>query len=234
MPVPAPPAPEEPIAVIGDVHGCAALLDRLLERLAEEAPAARKIFVGDLIDRGDDSAGTLARLRELPDAVCLQGNHEEICFDFLHAPEDQGPRWLKVGGLQTLASFGIGGLSISSRGAALSKARDDLVAAMGEATLDWLRGLPSSWQSGNVLVTHAGADPAVPPGAQADAVLHWGHRDFGRVPRQDGVWVVHGHVIVDEVRIRDGRISVDTGAYAHGRLSAVVLAPGEDARVVTT
>jgi bis(5'-nucleosyl)-tetraphosphatase (symmetrical) len=59
---------------IGDLQGCAARLDELLARLPADA---RLIFVGDLVNRGPDSLGTLRRVRALGErAVALLGNHD--------------------------------------------------------------------------------------------------------------------------------------------------------------
>jgi serine/threonine protein phosphatase 1 len=130
--------------------------------------------------------------------------------------------------LQTLASFEIAGISETSSGDTLTKARDQLVHAMGASMLTWLRQRPTYWQSGNVAVTHAGADPNLPLADQPTQALHWGHRDFETTQRRDGVWVVHGHTIVDAPYEKNGRIAIDTGAYATGRLTAVLV---EDAEV---
>ena len=72
-------------------------------------------------------------------------------------------------------------------------------------------------------VSHAGADPARPFEDQENRVLLWGHRDFRRRMRTDGLWIVHGHVILPQVLAEAGRIGTDTGAFATGRLSAVWL-----------
>jgi serine/threonine protein phosphatase 1 len=222
-------APDERLAVVGDIHGCAALLDALLSRIDDAAPA-RLVFVGDYIDRGEDSAGVLARLHALArsdDAVFLKGNHEDMMLRFLDDPGAKAAGWLRDGGLQTLASFGIGGLGANPGEASALRARDALARALGPEMLAWLRGLPLSYVSGNVAVVHAAANPAKPIQAQSEQALLWGHPDFARTPRGDGVWVVHGHTIVDAVQTEAGRIGVDTGAYATGRLSAVVLERGD-------
>ncbi len=74
-------------------------------------------------------------------------------------------------------------------------------------------------------VVHAALDPLLPVDHQPSGTLIWGHADFGKLPRQDGQWVVHGHTIVDAPRILDGVISVDTGAYATGRLTMARITP---------
>ena len=117
----APLAPDRPLAVIGDVHGRDALLGRLLGTIAERAPEAQVVLVGDLIDRGEQSAEVLRRVAGRGDLVCVRGNHEAMCLEFLDDPEAYGPRWLFNGGLQTLASFGVGGVTERSRGDALRR-----------------------------------------------------------------------------------------------------------------
>jgi len=225
----APLAPDERLAVVGDIHGTDGLLAALLERIAAQGPA-RLVFVGDYVDRGEDSAGVLARLHALsssnPRAVFLAGNHEAMMLGFLDDPEHEARRWLRNGGLQTLASFGIGGLSEVPDAARAVAARDALAAALGPERLAWLRGLPTRFTSGNVAVVHAGADPGVAINIQPDATLLWGHPAFATRARGDGVWVVHGHTITAEIAPREGRIGVDTGAYANGRLSAALIGPG--------
>lgn len=222
----APLAPDGPVAVIGDVHGRDDLLGRLLERLAAEAPDHTVVLVGDLVDRGEQSAAVLRRLMGREDLVVLRGNHEAMCLDFLDQPERKGAQWLRNGGLQTLASFGVGGLGISPGPEALRAASGRLAQAMGREMIGWMQALPTLWQSGNVAVVHAGADPALPLEEQEEATLLWGHPRFGEVARRDGLWVVHGHTILPEPVAAGGRIGVDTGAYATGRLTVALIRPG--------
>lgn len=214
------PFVESPCFVIGDVHGCLAPLQRLLDAAPDEAEV---ICLGDYVDRGDDSAGVLRLLKERPDITCLMGNHEAMMLKFLDDPTGSAARWLRYGGLQTLASFGVSGGVETKDPEVLSQLRDDLLAAMGRDLLDWMAELPVLEQRGNVAILHAGADPAQPLTDQPDKTLIWGHPDFGKVPRQDGQWVLHGHTIVDAPAMKDGIISIDTGAYATGRLTAAHL-----------
>ncbi len=218
------PRPDPPVCVVGDVHGCAGLLDRLLARIAAQpgAPRARLILAGDLVDRGPDSAAVLARVQALcagGQAVALMGNHERMMLDFLDTPAQAGPLWLANGGDATLFSLGVG-LPRAPDMAALARA---FRAALPQGTEAWLRALPLSWREGALAVSHAGADPSRAFEDQDDRALLWGHRDFRRTRRDDGLWIVHGHVIVPEVRAEDGRIGTDTGAFATGRLSAAWL-----------
>lgn len=225
-----PMAPRRPIAVIGDIHGRLDCLNALLDKLANHAVDATWIFVGDFIDRGDHSAEVLDRLFNLmqqrPEVVCLLGNHEEMLLWFLEDPAKHGPAWLRYGGLQTLASFGVPIPATGPQSHNLREVRDLLLAALPMAQLNWLQSLPRYWQSGNVAAVHAGADPTRPLDRQSGSTLTWGHQSFGHLPRQDGIWVIHGHTTVTYPVERNGVISIDTGAYATGKLTAALVENG--------
>lgn len=233
-PFTAPLAPVTAFHVIGDIHGRIDLLDRLLETVETDRQGADipLVFVGDYVDRGEHSAQVLRRVHELAQrddrqVICLIGNHEDMMLKFLADPGERGKRWLKYGGLQTLTSFGVKAkVSENASEAAMERARDALVDAMGPDLIDWLSNLPTYWQTGNVAVVHAGADPALPVGEQETRTHMWGHPDFRHKTRSDDTWVVHGHTIVDAACAVNGRISTDTGAFATGRLSAAFIEPG--------
>jgi len=121
------PAPEQPLTIIGDVHGRADLLDQALAA----ASGSQTILVGDYIDRGEKSAQVLRQLTENPNLVCLMGNHEDMLLQFLDDPNRHGQRWLRFGGLQTLASFGIAGAIQTSNSKQLEVACDRLHLTLG-------------------------------------------------------------------------------------------------------
>ncbi|MFV1494703.1 metallophosphoesterase [Phaeobacter sp. JH20_36] len=209
--------PELRFYVIGDVHGCDDLLARLLERLD---PALPLVCLGDYIDRGEQSAAVLRRLMNRPDTTALMGNHEAMLLDFLIDPVAHAAIWLRNGGLQTLASFGVTGISEHSSAASLEQGAAALRAAMGPEMIAWVEGLPTCCQSGNIFMAHAGADPGAPVSEQFRQQLLWGCPDARKGRRKDDIWVVHGHWIVTEPTVADGRIALDTGAFATGRLTA--------------
>ncbi|RKF12407.1 serine/threonine protein phosphatase [Roseovarius spongiae] len=229
-------APTQPLYAIGDIHGSSALVEPLLARIDADIVEAghadpHLVFLGDYVDRGDGSASVLEHLRalqaDLPGSVtCLMGNHERMMLDFLDDPAGRGARWLANGGLQTLASFGVGGIGARPSLEDMSDAAEALHAALPAGLEAWLRALPLWWQSGNVVCVHAAMNPEKPPEAQDNRALLWGHRRFFEIPREDGLWVVHGHTITREPTVAGGRIAVDTGAYHSGRLTAAAITEG--------
>ena len=99
--------------VIGDIHGRLDLLDRLIDEIdrdaKEQGANCLTVTLGDYIDRGPDSRGVLERLLSNPfpgDYVALKGNHEALLQSFLEDPA-VGAQWLRLGGLETLNSFGV-------------------------------------------------------------------------------------------------------------------------------
>lgn len=231
-----PPFPDRPVCVIGDVHGRADLLDRMRDRIASLDPSgqARRILVGDLIDRGPASAEVLKTVRALSESgpghwTCLAGNHERMMLDFLGDPVRHGLGWLMSGGEATLRSCGLSPPSSRNRDAALIALADDLAAALGAGMITWLRDRPLIWQEGALVVSHAGIDPCRPLADQDEAALLWGQRIAGRRRHHEtaGLWSVQGHVVHDHPVMRGRTIHVDTGAWSTGRLSAAWLEAGQ-------
>lgn len=70
------------IYIVGDLHGCRALLDQQLLAVCFDAQQDLLISVGDLIDRGPDSLGCL-RLLAQPWFRSVRGNHEEMALNAL-------------------------------------------------------------------------------------------------------------------------------------------------------
>ena len=221
------------VYAIGDVHGRADLLLQLIEMILADAvdmdTPPEVVFIGDYIDRGDQSYEVLELLSTVADwaelvPIFLIGNHEEMMLDFLDQP-DLGSRWLRNGGLQTLMSYGVTEFASLQDPHELSRLRVQLMEHL-QPHLALLRSLALCHRNGNVFFAHAGADPRLGVDEQPRDTLLWGSPAFMKMPRNDGVWVCHGHTIVDHASAAEGRIAIDTGAFYSGRLTAVRLGTG--------
>ena len=228
------------IYAIGDIHGRFDLLQRILEQIGEHSaslPPSRAlhiVFLGDLIDRGPQSAEVIELLynleRRSDRVIVLLGNHEEAMLQALRGDLGAFRSWLAFGGEETLRSF-----KVAPRGE-----REDLRDYLARARsaipahwTNWLARLPLSVRSGDYLFVHAGIRPGTPLHRQAREDLLWIRADFLEDPRDHGAVIVHGHSIEPEVAIRDNRIGIDTGAYRTGQLTAIYL-EGDRREIIST
>lgn len=230
------PVPEGLVVyAIGDIHGRSDLLDRLHEGILADTtvrPAEERliVYLGDYIDRGEDSAGVVDRLVEQPlpgfDAVHLCGNHEDFLLRFL-LDERVAPHWLYNGGDATLASYGVPVENDWSR------MQRSLVRALPRRHLAFLENLALSYEVGDYLFVHAGIRPGLPLDGQRREDLLWIRNEFLAATASHGRIVVHGHSIAHEAEFRSNRIGIDTGAYMTGRLTCLVLEGAEQLLIQT-
>jgi serine/threonine protein phosphatase 1 len=218
---------------IGDVHGRLDLLRALLRSIDADArrtpsKAVNLVFLGDYIDRGQESRGVIELLTVLKRdggvrVTALRGNHEEALLGFIADPSTGGA-WAEHGGRETLKSYGVEPPRAMTDAEGWSAARDAFVAALPRAHLDFLRELQLFAVVGDYVFVHAGVRPGVPLEHQEAHDLMWIRKDFMEAPRVlDAQVVVHGHTPTAEPSEGPGRIGVDTGAYATGVLTAVKL-----------
>ena len=216
--------------VVGDIHGRLDLLDQLLDRINDDAKGINPnsvfvVFLGDLIDRGPDSRGVIERLRNWPKEwmrpIFLMGNHEEVFLRILKGSARQISDWLEFGGVQCMASYGIQAnrLAVLEEQAQLA----EILRVVPQNHIDFLDTLVDTFEFGDYLMVHAGIRPGVPLAQQAAADLRWIRHEFLDSAALHPWFVIHGHTVTVEAEVRDNRIGIDTGAYASGRLTALVL-----------
>lgn len=216
--------------VIGDVHGRLDLLERLLDEIHRDHDAsggkpAVLVYVGDLIDRGPDSAGVIERLRTYnrPNLrqIVLLGNHEEVLLRILAGDASLIEDWLSFGGAQCLLSYGLDPAPLMEMDSA--KAQRKIAKAIPESHSAFLSDCADTFRFGDYLIVHAGIRPGVAVDQQVQSDLRWIREPFLQHDGDHGVVVVHGHTITEQAEIRDNRIGIDTGAYRSGRLTALVV-----------
>lgn len=228
------------VYAIGDIHGEAGLLRQLLARLRADAArhaaggAVTVIFLGDYLDRGPDSRQVLDILTDNPfpgaSLHFLRGNHEQALLDFLITPVE-AQAWLRFGGIETLASYGVRASPGLSDPARLSGLAQELAGRLPDTHLAFLRHTRLMTIVGDYAFVHAGIRPGVPLAAQQPDDLLWIRDGFVDRPFRSDHAIVHGHTIVDEPLLTGNRIAIDTGAYATGVLTALALS-GTDRRVL--
>ena len=207
--------------IVGDVHGCASELDALLDAIAF-ASGDRLVFVGDLVARGPDSLGVLDVARRTG-AIIVRGNHEQKLLEWLERRE----RWIR-GQIVPRTDTG--------------KMHRDLARAL--RPIDWalLQTTTTSLElpDHGLRVVHAGVDPDVEwrrqapetllrirtvtaPGARrGQGHVLWGTRYHG--PPH----VVFGHNAAPGLQLHPWATGLDTGCVYGGRLTALVLAEGQE------
>ncbi len=219
----------ERLYAIGDIHGRADLLRVLLDAVDEDVrgtDSATLVLLGDYVDRGPDSSHVIDALLgarpALSRTVPLLGNHEASFLQFM---EDArlGPSWLHYGGRETLASYGVRAASGGESPARLAALQAALAEALPPAHLSFLEALAPSYEAGGYLFVHAGIRPGIPLAEQSLDELLWIRDAFLRSTADHGRVVVHGHTIVQEPEVRSNRIGIDTGAFATGVLTCLVL-----------
>ena len=219
----------ERIYVIGDVHGHRDRLARIHAQVRADLhrrPVAKPVLIhlGDLIDRGPDSAGCVAALAAGPPirgvpTVNLMGNHEWLMLNALNTEShDDITRWLDNGGAETLRSWGISSQATPG----------EWLLAIPPLHLVLLRDLQRTHVAGNYLFVHAGVRPGTPLAKQRETDLLWIRESFLNwdgvmLPEAPRRVIVHGHTPAEKPVLRPNRIGLDTGAGKGGPLTCAVL-----------
>jgi serine/threonine protein phosphatase 1 len=217
------------VYAIGDVHGCLDLLLALEDQIIRDAGRYGNsekaiVLLGDLIDRGPDSAGVIDHVLDAPPAgfrrIVLAGNHETAMLDFLDS-RGGDDFWLHVGGDQTLRSYGVNPIERNPGRRDRQRLAAAALASIPHEHIDFLRSLPISLTWEQYLFVHAGIRPNVPLNQQTESDLQEIRDEFTTSTAVHEFVVVHGHTPAMRPTVLLNRIAVDLGAFATGRLAAV-------------
>ena len=207
------PVPTRTIA-IGDIHGCSAALDALLDAIRPR-PEDIIVTLGDYINRGPDSRGVLDRLIKLSKQcrlIPLLGNHDQM---LLEARSGHHPTtWLGMGGIVTLDSYGAG--------------RDlDL---LPDDHFEFLESCLDYYETDTHIFVHANYFPDIPMVEQHVGMLRWESlRDMTPGPHESGKTVIAGHTSQKGGEILDlgHLVCIDTYCHGGGWLTALDVRTGE-------
>lgn len=201
--------------IIGDIHGCYNTLISLLKKIDYTSETDDLIFVGDYIDRGNNSCEVVSMLRKLQEQVgkekviCLRGNHEQMAVDYFKRGDNT---WTWNGHYATLESYDLNGKDI----------HDDI---------PWFDSLPYAAKLvgikgfSNMLICHAGLTHPMIDDNSIDDLL-WGRDWITTDDRQREMTVVFGHTPSRNGRMyttMSGDICIDSGCVYGGNLCSLVL-----------
>jgi serine/threonine protein phosphatase 1 len=200
------------VFIIGDIHGCLDTLKRMLDKIQWQPNTDRLIFLGDYIDRGENSRGVVDYILGLgkisPRIQCLIGNHEAAFLDYLQGKEKR--LFLMNGGYQTLESYD----------ADREPPGNHLVPA---SHMDFYKSLETYLELEDYYVVHAGFRPGVPLPEQQFEDLIWIRDPFIFSSHDFGKRVIFGHTPFSEPLIVENKIGLDTGAVYGNKLTCLEL-----------
>jgi serine/threonine protein phosphatase 1 len=203
---------EEKIFVIGDIHGCLDMLKRLIDKIEWNPANDRLIFIGDYIDRGENSKGVIdfiLRLKKDSTLIqCLLGNHEQMFLDYLSGVDSQ--TFLLNGGLSTLRSY-----------EAIKKSKDDPL--IPSSHLDFFSSLLTMIELEHYYIVHAGFQPTIGIEDQNLNDMLWIREEFIYSDYDFGKVVIFGHTPFNSPLVMKNKIGIDTGAVFGNYLTCLEL-----------
>jgi len=197
---------------IGDIHGCATALDRLLVEI-QPTQKDTVVGIGDYVDRGMESARTLDVLIDLVSKtkfVPLIGNHELMMYHGLYGEKSDLEYWYQHGGNATVASYG-------------------RVDNIPQHHLSFLSHCVRFFETDTHFFVHANYEPNVVLAEQPDEVVFWKHLQASvPPPHANGKIAVVGHTPQSEGDVLNlgHLLAIDTYCYGDQWLSAVDVESG--------
>lgn len=216
---------------VGDIHGRDDLLLSLVKNIAEDAANYHGhksiIFLGDYIDRGMRSKEVIDVLIDpafLPEfqKIFLCGNHEQTLLDFLSSDGAILKEWWRYGAQGTFYSYGVAVIGIPSE-SKFPELHAQLTESIPATHIQFYQTLKASVVIGDYFFVHAGINPDLTLEQQHESDLYWIRDEFLSAKKMYEKMIVHGHSIVDDPELLPNRICIDTGAYASGKLTCLIL-----------
>ncbi len=205
------------VFAIGDIHGCAKELKKLLSLLPLDS-SSTIVFLGDYVDRGPGSNEVIQTIIDLDrdyNVVALMGNHEDMMLEFLRDPSSSlAGFFILNGGSATLASYVTHGNQYT----------------IPDAHMHFLKNLRLYYETDTHFFVHAGV-PNIKLN-QLDELQHrndllWLRNSFMQSRFKWEKIIVHGHTPAPQVEVTKKRINLDTGCVFNGVLSAMEVHSGE-------
>ncbi|WP_109831003.1 metallophosphoesterase [Reichenbachiella versicolor] len=186
---------------ICDVHGCTKSFRRLVEEVMQLQSDDTLYLLGDYVDRGPDSKGTIDYIEELRrhfNIKALMGNHDLMMLEALEN-KSKYDHWFKNGGKESLASFGT-----------------DDINKIPDSYWEFFKSLDLFYETENAFLVHAGFNFDIPFREDETAML-WTRDEHVDLQQTNGKKVIHGHTpkqvmqIIDDIRLDLDNICIDAG-----------------------
>ncbi|MFC1867234.1 metallophosphoesterase [Thermodesulfobacteriota bacterium] len=194
--------------IVGDIHGCLKMLKKLLNKIDWHPDRDKLFFLGDYIDRGEDSKGVIDLLMEIssisPHVQCLMGNHEELFLDYIEGEDSE--TFFVNGGAETLKSYGmVNEISITPE------------------HISFLKSLQLMIELDDYYIVHAGFQPGIDIQEQSATDLLWIREPFIYSDYDFGKTIIFGHTPFSFPLVMNNKIGLDTGAVFGNRLTCLEL-----------
>lgn len=229
------------IYVVSDIHGEYNKLIDLLDKIKLKETDTLYVL-GDILDRGPHPIKTLRKLMNMPNVICMVGNHELmalICLEFLMKEiTDMSIEELDEEMLDNLVTWQVNGSksTINEFNQLDVKAKQEVI----EFIKDFVVYEEVSVNDKDYLLVHAGLGNYSPEKEIEDYSLHellWMRADYD-VQYFENTYVVTGHTPTQTIEgnshpgyiyQQNNHIAIDCGAhYPGGRLAALCLDTGEE------
>ncbi|WP_230656436.1 metallophosphoesterase family protein [Psychrobacter sp. I-STPA10] len=196
---------------IGDIHGCLSLLKTLLAHI-QPTQDDTLIFLGDMVDRGEDSKGVLdcvMMLEKQCHVIVIKGNHEEMMLGSMSDTET-AKFWLRYGGAEAMQSFGL-------------QPSLEQIKHIPFKYKCWLESLRNYYETVDFIFCHATPKADISMDTQGDEGLRWRKLRKADGRHISGKTIICGHSEQrnGQVKQQEGIICIDTFAYGCGVLTAL-------------
>lgn len=194
--------------IIGDLHGCRDVLEKMLETIPWDHERDNLIFVGDYIDRGNDSKGVIELLIKLtgvsPNVHCLMGNHEGLFLEYVYGRDENN--FLLNGGIATLSSYRVNGK-----------------VSIPPDHISFINSMETLIELDDYYIVHAGLMPGVQIEDQTAKDKLWIREEFIFSEYDFGKKVIFGHTPFLSPYMAYNKIGLDTGAVFGNKLTCIEL-----------
>jgi serine/threonine protein phosphatase 1 len=194
--------------IIGDLHGCRDMLEKMLSIIPWNPEVDHLFFIGDYLDRGNDSKGVIDLLIKLtkssPNVQCIMGNHESIFLDYLSGSDEK--TFLVNGGVSTLDSYMVNGTIY-----------------IPPEHISFIESMPLLIELDNYYIVHAGLKPELKIDEQNIKDILWIRENFITSDYDFGKKIIFGHTPFYSPYVTENKIGIDTGAVFGNKLTCLEL-----------